>query len=95
MHFCTVWCSFFFHFAEFKQAFDIFDQDGGGDISTKELGRVMKLLGQTPSREELNKIIEEVDVDGWYTVFMVHFKETFNSKVFFFFKRFRKILRSS
>lgn len=54
---------------EFKQAFDIFDQDGGGDISTKELGRVMKLLGQTPSREELDKIIEEVDVDGKNHVF--------------------------
>ena len=26
----------------------------------------MKLLGQTPSREELNKIIEEVDVDSKY-----------------------------
>ena len=24
----------------------------------------MKLLGQNPTREELNKIIEEVDVDG-------------------------------
>ena len=51
-------------FLEFKQAFDIFDQDGGGDISTRELGRVMKLLGQAPSPEELAKIIEEVDVDG-------------------------------
>nr|XP_039265021.1 troponin C, skeletal muscle-like [Styela clava] len=53
---------------EFKQAFDIFDQDGGGDISTKELGRVMKLLGQTPSKDELDKIIEEVDVDGSGTI---------------------------
>jgi len=53
---------------EFKQAFDIFDQDGGGDISTRELGRVMKLLGQNPTREELAKIIEEVDVDGSGTI---------------------------
>merc|ERR1712038_1365771 len=44
---------------EFKQAFDIFDQDGGGDISTRELGRVMKLLGQNPTPQELDKIIEE------------------------------------
>jgi len=54
----------FFVFTEFKQAFDIFDEDGGGDISTRELGRVMKMLGQTPNREELAKIVEEVDVDG-------------------------------
>merc|ERR1712042_187075 len=49
---------------EFKAAFDIFDTDGGGDISTAELGTVMKMLGQNPSREELDEIIEEVDEDG-------------------------------
>lgn len=49
---------------EFKAAFDMFDTDGGGDISTKELGTVMRMLGQNPSREELDAIIEEVDEDG-------------------------------
>lgn len=49
---------------EFKAAFDMFDSDGGGDISTKELGQVMRMLGQNPSREELEEIIEEVDEDG-------------------------------
>uniref|UniRef100_A0A3B5QMX2 Troponin C, skeletal muscle n=1 Tax=Xiphophorus maculatus TaxID=8083 RepID=A0A3B5QMX2_XIPMA len=50
--------------AEFKAAFDLFDTDGGGDISTKELGTVMRMLGQNPTREELDEIIEEVDEDG-------------------------------
>merc|ERR1711872_858133 len=50
--------------AEFKMAFDIFDHDGGGDINTSELGRVMKLLGQSPSKDELDQIVEAVDVDG-------------------------------
>lgn len=50
--------------AEFKAAFDMFDADGGGDISTKELGTVMRMLGQTPTKEELDAIIEEVDEDG-------------------------------
>jgi len=50
--------------AEFKMAFDIFDHDGGGDINTNELGRVMKLLGQSPSKEELDEIVHAVDVDG-------------------------------
>lgn len=49
---------------EFKAAFDLFDTDGGGDISTKELGTVMRMLGQNPTREELEEIIEEVDEDG-------------------------------
>uniref|UniRef100_A0AAY5KZ38 Troponin C, skeletal muscle n=1 Tax=Esox lucius TaxID=8010 RepID=A0AAY5KZ38_ESOLU len=46
---------------EFKAAFDMFDTDGGGDISTKE-------LGQNPTREELDEIIEEVDEDGSGTI---------------------------
>ncbi|KAM5135914.1 troponin C, skeletal muscle [Mantella aurantiaca] len=54
--------------AEFKAAFDMFDTDGGGDISTKELGTVMRMLGQTPSKEELDAIIEEVDEDGSGTI---------------------------
>lgn len=54
----------FFCNPEFKAAFDMFDTDGGGDISTKELGTVMRMLGQNPSREELDAIIEEVDEDG-------------------------------
>lgn len=42
----------------------MFDADGGGDISVKELGTVMRMLGQTPTKEELDAIIEEVDEDG-------------------------------
>lgn len=42
----------------------MFDTDGGGDISTKELGTVMRMLGQTPTKEELDEIILEVDEDG-------------------------------
>ena len=42
----------------------MFDADGGGDISVKELGTVMRMLGQTPTKEELDTIIEEVDEDG-------------------------------
>lgn len=53
---------------EFKQAFDIFDEDGGGDISTRELHRVMKLLGQTPSPDQLQQIVNEVDADGSGTI---------------------------
>ncbi|XP_006005735.1 troponin C, slow skeletal and cardiac muscles-like [Latimeria chalumnae] len=55
--------------AEFKAAFDIFVQDAeDGCISTKELGKVMRMLGQSPTAEELQEMIDEVDEDGSGTV---------------------------
>ncbi len=42
----------------------MFDKDGDGNISTKELGIVMRSLGQNPTEHELLDIITEVDVDG-------------------------------
>uniref|UniRef100_A0A8C9PQB0 EF-hand domain-containing protein n=1 Tax=Spermophilus dauricus TaxID=99837 RepID=A0A8C9PQB0_SPEDA len=50
--------------AEFKEAFSLFDKDGDGTITTKELGTVMKSLGQNPTEEELQDMINEVDADG-------------------------------
>ena len=49
---------------EFKEAFEIFDKDKDGYITTKELGDIMKNLGQTPSEAELQDMINEVDIDG-------------------------------
>jgi len=54
--------------AEFKEAFLIFDKDGDGSISTKELGTVMRSLGQNPTEDELKIMIEEVDEDGSGTI---------------------------
>ena len=50
--------------AEFKEAFSLFDKDGDGTITTKELGTVMRSLGQNPTEAELQDMINEVDVDG-------------------------------
>uniref|UniRef100_A0A8C1LFJ4 Troponin C, slow skeletal and cardiac muscles n=2 Tax=Cyprinus carpio TaxID=7962 RepID=A0A8C1LFJ4_CYPCA len=56
-------------FHKFRAAFDIFVQDAeDGCISTKELGKVMRMLGQNPTPEELQEMIDEVDEDGSGTV---------------------------
>merc|ERR1719231_1781891 len=47
--------------AEFKEAFSLFDKDGDGTITTKELGTVMRSLGQNPTEAELADMINEVD----------------------------------
>ena len=49
---------------EFKEAFSLFDKDGDGTITTKELGTVMRSLGQSPTDEELKDMLNEVDIDG-------------------------------
>lgn len=47
-------------FSEFKEAFSLFDKDGDGTITTKELGTVMRSLGQNPTEAELQDMINEV-----------------------------------
>ncbi|KAF1898302.1 hypothetical protein Lal_00033068 [Lupinus albus] len=54
--------------SEFKKAFSFYDKDGDGYITTKELGTVMRSLGQNPTEAELKDIINEVDADGSGTI---------------------------
>ena len=56
----------FYLILEFKEAFSLFDKDGDGTITTKELGTVMRSLGQNPTEAELQDMINEVDADGKY-----------------------------
>lgn len=54
--------------AEFKEAFALFDKDGDGTITDKELIRVMRGLGQNPTDVEVRAMIAEVDADGKFRV---------------------------
>ena len=62
--------------AGFKEAFSIFDRDGDGTITNKELSVVMRSLGQNPSEAELQDMINEVvlhdDVMGLLTSVTFH-----------------------
>merc|ERR1712151_355286 len=51
------------HISHFKETFSLFDKDGDGKITTKELGVVMKALGKNPTEAELQKTIKENDLD--------------------------------
>ncbi|KAL3417991.1 calmodulin [Phlyctema vagabunda] len=47
----------------YRHAFELFDTNGDGTISVKELSSVMKSLGQNPSDAEIEDMINEVDHD--------------------------------
>jgi len=49
---------------EIKEAFDLFDTDGSGTIDAKELKVAMRALGVEPKKEEITKMISEVDRDN-------------------------------
>lgn len=48
----------------FKEAFDLFDRDNDGIITTKELGTLMRTLGHNPTDQELDDMVNEVDTSG-------------------------------
>ena len=49
---------------QFREAFALFDHDENGAISTKELGDVLRTLGQNPTENELRDMVNEIDEDG-------------------------------
>eukprot|EP00042_Codosiga_hollandica_P018724 m.55603 g.55603 ORF g.55603 m.55603 type:complete len:83 (+) comp48887_c0_seq3:163-411(+) len=49
--------------SEIRQAFELFD-NGTGIIDAKELKVAMRALGFEPKKEEIKKMIADVDKDG-------------------------------
>ena len=54
--------------AEFKTAFALFDKDGDGTISTKELGCIKRAYGHDHTEAELEDMIAEFDTGGDGTI---------------------------
>ena len=49
----------------------MFDKDGDGEISIKELTTVMRSLGLNPTESEIVEIMANLDLDGTYIVYYV------------------------
>ncbi|CAL1150889.1 unnamed protein product [Cladocopium goreaui] len=66
---------------EIKEAFDLFDTDGSGEIDSKELKVAMRALGFEPKKEEIQKMISDVDDDGSGTIGYEEFLKMMTHKI--------------
>lgn len=49
---------------EIKEAFDLFDSESTGVIDAKELKVAMRALGFEPKKDEIRKILADIDKNG-------------------------------
>lgn len=66
---------------EFKEAFNVFDKDCDGFITTDELATVMRSLGHNPTKEELDELIKLYDKDESGTIDLEEFMDLMNNKL--------------
>ena len=58
---------------EYRDAFNLFDKDGSGTITTDEFIKVLKNLGQKVTKDEAIEITRDLDADGSGEVEFVEF----------------------
>ncbi|KAH9475892.1 Calmodulin-like protein 5 [Psilocybe cubensis] len=61
--------------SELYYAFSVFDKDSSGKISVDELAQVMKNLGEKLTKDELDMMISEADLDGDKEINFTEFKK--------------------
>jgi len=66
---------------EIKEAFDLFDADGSGEIDVKEMRVAMKALGFQHTEHEIKQMIDEVDDDCSGEVGFEEFLKMMTAKV--------------
>merc|ERR1712224_782116 len=54
--------------SEFKKAFLLFEKDGDGTIAIKDLGMLMRSLGQNPTETKLRDMIDKAEAEGNGTI---------------------------
>jgi len=67
--------------AEVKEAFDLFDGDGSGNIDQKELFVAIQALGFSPTVEEVDQMVKDIDADGNATIEYGEFVDMMNGKM--------------
>lgn len=68
-------------FQEIKEAFNVFDKDNDGFITSKELGTVMRSLGHNPTEAELQEMIKLYDKDESGTIDFPEFLDLMTNKM--------------
>ena len=66
---------------EIKEAFELFDTEGTGAIDAKELKVAMRALGFEPKKEEVRRIIQDLDKNGEGVIKYEDFLEIMTQKV--------------
>lgn len=66
---------------QFNNAFDVYDKDKDGFLTTSDLTSIFKYLGQTVLESDLQDMINEVDTDGDGTISKQEFVTYMMSKM--------------
>lgn len=66
---------------DFRKAFLLFDKDGNGRITADELSEVMSSLGQSPTKKEVEAMIQKADQDGDGSIDFLEFLEVMANKM--------------
>ncbi len=66
---------------EIKQAFDLFDTDGGGSIDPKELKAAMTSLGFQAKNQTIYQMISDLDADGSGQIDFQEFLELMTARI--------------
>merc|ERR1712196_177055 len=66
---------------EIREAFNLFDADNSGAIDVRELKAAMRALGFEVKKEELKKMISDIDNDGNGSIEFQEFLEMMTGKM--------------
>merc|ERR1719420_1125690 len=60
---------------ELREAFEVFDKDGDGQITPQELAAIMRALGENLNENDILTMIQEADADGDGNIDFEEFKK--------------------